>query len=83
MERLSGKLEEQRLKARHLQLNLAGKIVVLEEQLEQAALEREERIQQLERAHQEDVRRLTAGVEQREAQLLQLCDEYRDEARDL
>jgi len=83
LERLSGKLEEQKLKAKHLQLNLAGKIVILEEQLEQASIEHEERIQQLERAHQEEVRRLTAGVEQREAQLLQLCDDYREEARDL
>ena len=66
-----------------MQLNLAGKIVILEEQLEQASIEHEERIQQLERAHQEEVRRLTAGVEQREAQLLQLCDDYREEARDL
>lgn len=34
MERLRIKLEEQKMKAKHLQLNLAGKIVVLEEQIE-------------------------------------------------
>jgi len=39
------------MKSRHLQLNLAGKIVVLEEQIEQSAQESDERIQQLEKAH--------------------------------
>lgn len=56
---------------------------MLEEQIEQAAIEREERVQQLEKAHQEELQKITAGIEQREAQLLQLCDDYRDEARDL
>jgi hypothetical protein len=68
--KLQSKLEEQKLKSRHLQLNLAGKIVVLEEQLEQATQVKEDHTQQLERAHQEELRRITGGVEQREAQLL-------------
>lgn len=53
--KLKNRLEEQKLKSRHLQLNLAGKIVVLEEQLEQAVQGKEEQVQQLERAHQEEV----------------------------
>ena len=32
---------------------------------------------------EEELQGITSGVEQREAQLLQLCDEYRDEVRDL
>ena len=64
-------------------MNLAGKIVVLEEQIEQINQDREDQIQQLEKTHQEELRRITSGVDQREAQLLQLCDEYRDEVRDL
>tara|TARA_B110000285_G_C15066700_1_gene585555 strand:- start:207 stop:428 length:222 start_codon:yes stop_codon:yes gene_type:complete len=56
---------------------------VLEEQIEQMNLDRGEHIAQLEKTHQEELQRITAGVEQREAQLLQLCDEYRDEVRDL
>ena len=64
-------------------MNLAGKIVVLEEQIEQINQDKEDQIQQLEKTHQEELQGITSGVEQREGQLLQLCDEYRDEVRDL
>lgn len=83
LSRLKSRLEEQKLKSRRVQLNLAGKIVLLEEELEQAALQKEEQIQQLEKAHREELQQMAAGVGQREAQLLQLCEEYREEARDL
>jgi hypothetical protein len=43
------------MKSRNLQLNLAGKIVVLEEQIEQINQEREDQIQQLEKTHQEEL----------------------------
>jgi len=46
------------LKSKHLQLNLAGKIVVLEEQIEQANIEKEEKIVQLEKVHREEVLRV-------------------------
>ena len=51
------------MKSRHLQLNLAGKVVVLEEQIEQAAAEKEDHIQSLERTHKEELERITGGVE--------------------
>jgi len=83
LQQLKLKLEEQKMKSRNLQLNLAGKIVVLEEQIEQINQDREDQIQQLEKTHQEELQRITSGVEQRETQLLQLCEEYREEVRDL
>ena len=77
------KLDHIKLKSRDMQLNLAGKIVVLEEQIERMNAEKDEQIKQLELAHAEELQRAMQGVEQREAQLVQLCDEYREEVRDL
>ena len=51
------------MKARHLQLNLAGKIVTLEEEMEQLKIDREEQITQLEKFHQEELQKITQGVE--------------------
>ena len=50
-------------------MNLAGKIVVLEEQIEQMIKEREENAIQLEKAHEEEIERITSGIDQREVQL--------------
>jgi hypothetical protein len=77
------KLDHIKIKSRDMQLNLAGKIVVLEEQIERMNAEKDEQIKQLELAHAEELQRAMQGVEQREAQLVQLCDEYREEVRDL
>ena len=46
-------------------------------------IEKEEQIKQMELAHTEELQVAVQGVEQREAQLLQLCEEYREEAREL
>lgn len=53
-----------------MQLNLAGKIVILEEQIERMNTEKDEQIKQLELAHSEELQMAVQGVEQREAQLL-------------
>lgn len=42
IETFKNKLDKQKLKSRDLQLNLAGKIVVLEEQIEKMNTEKEE-----------------------------------------
>jgi hypothetical protein len=44
MQKLRVRLDEQKMQAKQLQLNLAGKIVVLEEQIDRAAQEKEEAI---------------------------------------
>lgn len=62
-ETLQNKLDQQRIKARNLQLNLAGKIVVLEEQIEKMNNEREDHQKQLEQAHLEEIQKTTQGVE--------------------
>ena len=67
IETYKNKLDKQKIKSRDLQLNLAGKIVVLEEQIEKMNTEKEEQIKQLEQAHAEELQRATQGVEQREA----------------
>lgn len=44
-------------------MNLAGKIVVLEEQIEQLNKEREENMVLLEKAHEEEIERITSGID--------------------
>ena len=63
-------MEEQKLKARNLQLNLAGKIVVLEEQLEHVNLQKEEEMTSLEKTHQDELVKVSMGVDQRDEHIL-------------
>ena len=61
-ETYKNKLDQQKIRSRDLQLNLAGKIVVLEEKIEKMNNEKEEQIKQLELAHAEELQRSQEGV---------------------
>lgn len=61
-ETYKNKLVQQKIRSSDLQLNLAGKIVVLEEKIEKMNNEKEEQIKQLELAHAEELQRCQEGV---------------------
>ena len=67
-----------KIKNKEMQLALAGKIVQLEERLDQNASEREAHLLELEEIHQQELDKTKLGIQQRESHLLSRLSDIKE-----
>eukprot|EP00347_Sterkiella_histriomuscorum_P013376 403364949 len=82
IEQLKLSLQEYKQKSKDLQLQLASKIVSLEEQIDELTQERTKQFMLLEEKNKIDIEKTKTGVQQRENQLLQRIEDYKTKIKE-